>query len=49
MRAEDPALLAVLGGEDELHFRAWAAVERGEAGMTSWGYGPTSVPSFILF
>lgn len=29
MRAEDPALLAVLGGEDELHFRAWGAVGRG--------------------
>lgn len=44
-----PALLAVLGGEDELHFTEpgvwWEGDEAGAAGEM----GPTSVPSFILF
>lgn len=46
----DPALLAVLGGEDELHFTEPGVWWEGdEAGAADGETGPTSVPSFILF
>lgn len=47
---ETPALLAVLGGEDKLHFTEpgvwWEGVrQERQAGEM----GPISVPSFVLF
>lgn len=47
---ETPALLAVLGGEDELHFTEPGVGGKGMRQERLAGeMGPTSVPSFILF
>lgn len=41
----DPALLAVLRGEVELHFRAWGVVGGDEAGAQAGGGDPPQSPA----